>query len=403
MKTIKVESFPASYGESFLITLIGERTTNILIDMGLKDTYNKYIRKRLVELNNKNEGIDLLVFTHIDDDHISGGIKFFEENICNEISKMISVQNVWHNSYTHISKLDSDGYSHLKKCDVKDTNELTTRKNSLVSDITPQSATYLSDLILKGAYKWNINDLPICIDTTAQHQINDEVKIRVLTPSSTILKELKTEWEQKFLEDKFRNIRDKRIYEKDRNVCFELSIIESHIKEELNESKRNLITDISTGYKDKLTDYIENINEKTSLINQTSITFVLEFYGKKLLFMGDAPSATVAKELKNIYTKDDIIELDLVKLPHHGSKHNISDEFLKLTKCNRYLVATNGVKHSHPDMHTLAKIVSLQDTTENKVFYINYLSNRNIKTFDKEKWKNLFKYELKAENIEIEI
>ncbi|MFS0557715.1 hypothetical protein [Brevibacillus sp. 179-C9.3 HS] len=46
MESIKIEMFPASYGDSFLVSSGDGDTgrTNILIDSGFKSTYEEYIR-----------------------------------------------------------------------------------------------------------------------------------------------------------------------------------------------------------------------------------------------------------------------------------------------------------------------------------------------------------------------
>src|SRR4051794_37805507 len=97
--------FPASYGDSFLVTCHGgeiSQNTNILIDMWFMSTYNNSIKKELIKIDALGESISLLVFTHIDDDHILGGVKLLEENGMADSPKIIKIQEVWHNSYRHL-------------------------------------------------------------------------------------------------------------------------------------------------------------------------------------------------------------------------------------------------------------------------------------------------------------
>ena len=59
-----IEMFPAENGDAFLIRL--DNGKNIVIDMGYATTYTNFIKDRFIDLNNKNQCIDLLIITHID-------------------------------------------------------------------------------------------------------------------------------------------------------------------------------------------------------------------------------------------------------------------------------------------------------------------------------------------------
>ena len=84
----------------------------------------------------------------------------------------------------------------------------------------------------------------------------------------------------------------------------------------------------------------------SSISNRASIVFSFYYEGKLLLFTGDAWGDDILNSLKcNQY--------DLIKLPHHGSIRNISNEW-NLIKCNCYLICTDGI--SHPDKQTIAKL-----------------------------------------------
>ena len=89
--------YPANDGDSFLLNF---NEVNFLIDGGYVNTYKNFIKKDLFKLDRKNDKLDYLIITHIDQDHISGINKFLEEN--NQYS-LIKVNNVWHNSLKHLS------------------------------------------------------------------------------------------------------------------------------------------------------------------------------------------------------------------------------------------------------------------------------------------------------------
>jgi len=94
---IRIEMFPAEGGDAFLLRFDNKK--NIMIDIGYRDTYTNYIKDRLLQLKEQGECIDLLVITHIDEDHIGGAIKFLQENGEADNPNVIDVKEIWHNSY----------------------------------------------------------------------------------------------------------------------------------------------------------------------------------------------------------------------------------------------------------------------------------------------------------------
>jgi beta-lactamase superfamily II metal-dependent hydrolase len=79
--------------------------------------------------------------------------------------------------------------------------------------------------------------------------------------------------------------------------------------------------------------------------NKSSIVFEFLYEGKKMLFTGDAWAEDIVAVSADKY--------DVIKLPHHGSIRNISEQW-KNIKCNQFIICTDGVMH--PDKQTLAKL-----------------------------------------------
>ena len=98
---IWIEMLPANEGDCILVTIPHE-DVRILIDGGTSETYTSCLRERLLQIKEEGKGIDLLVVTHIDNDHIGGIIELLKENGSFAESKIIKIQNIWHNSYRHL-------------------------------------------------------------------------------------------------------------------------------------------------------------------------------------------------------------------------------------------------------------------------------------------------------------
>lgn len=82
----------------------------------------------------------------------------------------------------------------------------------------------------------------------------------------------------------------------------------------------------------------------TSIANQASIVFSFEYQATRLLFCGDAWADSIPSG-----------KFDIVKLPHHGSIRNISDELLSGIDTKMFLICADGT--SHPNKKTIAKLL----------------------------------------------
>ena len=96
----------------------------------------------------------------------------------------------------------------------------------------------------------------------------------------------------------------------------------------------------------------------TSKTNATSISFLFECNGVRILFTGDGGDGRIVKSLTPIaQAEGGRLRLDALKVAHHGSAGNISQRLLDLIDCPRYLISTNGDRHAHPDPIAIARIL----------------------------------------------
>ncbi|MGL5622282.1 MBL fold metallo-hydrolase, partial [Cetobacterium sp.] len=170
-------------------------------------------------------------------------------------------------------------------------------------------------------------------------------------------------------------------------------------KKYINEIKNEELKSgkLITKYKDidELINYSEDMN--ITAINKTSIVLLITIKGKKMLFTGDTSEENLKEALIKLgYSKENPIKLDLFKLPHHGSKNNMSKELIEMIDCKMYLVSTNGKSHGHPDKEILAKIIDFNKDKNIEIVF-NYSVFDNIfSDKDKEKYR---KFECKEKQI----
>jgi beta-lactamase superfamily II metal-dependent hydrolase len=96
-----------------------------------------------------------------------------------------------------------------------------------------------------------------------------------------------------------------------------------------------------------------------SLPNRSSIALLLEYGDFRCLLPADASPLDLLSRLRSMgFSKENPLKVDLVKVAHHGSKRNTSDELLELLQCDRFVFTADGSDpHKFPDKETLARIL----------------------------------------------
>jgi beta-lactamase superfamily II metal-dependent hydrolase len=383
--SIDILSFKAENGDAFLIRF--DNGQNILIDMGMSKTYNSEIKQELIKISKEGQRIDLLIITHIDEDHIGGAIKFLEDNKKNEI---IEVAEIWHNSYKHlqfdnkkIEKVDCDTEAIIKR--IINQNQSTEIEDG-IKDISCKQGSSFASLIYKYNYSWNKSFFykAIYIENEKEVSIGD-LKFIFLSPTEEKLKKLSKKWEKELSSNKYDfEISDELFFDD----AFEFFM-------KFLQDDTYMVSDISA----KKTIYFEELSLKeekdNSITNGSSLAFIVEYKDKKLLFLGDAHENIIYDSLIKLEEEKYGLSFDVIKVSHHGSNKNISNRLINLINCDKFLFSTDGLSHNHPDIEAISKIL-VKDTSNKKELFFNY----NLDILEKlndEELKTKFNYEINCQ------
>ena len=356
---IVVEMLPAQEGDCFLIAV--DNKYHILVDGGTPYTYRHYLKSRLIKLAEDKKVIDLLIVTHVDNDHIGGIIPFIKENGNASNPQIIPVKEVWHNSYRHLQfdkngKLEFREKEILKSIVAKGAMEEHIKNNDeSVKEISGYQGTTLAGLLYSNGYNWNTisNNLPI--RKGVFQEIDKNIHIKVIAPQDNELEELGKVWKKQLMQKKHSFLFSDELLFDDAYEYYMRFLREpfieareiSYMKEEENIEK--------LAYKEYPSDI--------SVVNNSSICFEIDYKGTLLLFLGDKSVGSLDMNLiKEKYA--------LLKVPHHGSNNNYSIEFAKKVHADVYLLSTNGRKYQHPDKEMVAKIIYFNK--EKKKIFFNY-------------------------------
>jgi len=90
--------------------------------------------------------------------------------------------------------------------------------------------------------------------------------------------------------------------------------------------------------------------------NGSSIALLFTYAGATMLLGADAHPRILAKSIKRL-TGGLKLKVDAFKLPHHGSRRNVTPELLALVEANLYIFSSNGAYHGHPDVDAVARVI----------------------------------------------
>ena len=323
-----IKFLKADNGDSILISIVDsdKNNRNILIDGGIKKTYktDKGSKgkpefgelKTIIDIIRKNNKfIDLLIITHIDEDHIGGIIKWFDDD--ENAFKLI--KEVWFNSGKGIATF-------LKQSENKDLEHIINPDKTTVTSLNQgidfskyitEKGILFTDIILQG------NELK-----------RFGYDFKILSPNKTKLEILLKEW---------------KIKDPDLNTTTKSNDYAKTIKE-------HLANDI----------FIED----NAYPNGSSIAFILSKEEDNYLFLGDSHPSVIIEGLNKFnYSENNKLITKFVKVSHHGSKGNTSVELLKCINSKNYIVSTNGSGDQHPNKQLLSRLIK---ENEDCNIYFNY-------------------------------
>lgn len=324
---MQISFLRASNGDAIFVSFddFDGETRNILIDGGPGTTYQfkdgkgktqPGPLKSLVEkLWKEDRVIDLLVLSHIDEDHIEGLIRWFE----NDTHASEMVRKVWFNSARTISAYFGNREKKRRLLKFSPANSILTGvKQGIVFE----------DFLLRT----NIWDRTV-IKSGDRIEVFG-AQLEILSPNDAGLLRLENRW------------------------TTEASGIETTGK----------ATDYSIPLK-KLLSY-DRFKEDSKVPNQSSIAFILTHSDRNYLFLADAHPTAVAEALTKLgYSDENKLKAELMKISHHGSKGNTSNELLAMIDCKKFVVSSNGAIHKLPDKQCLARIIGSVPDAE---LYFNY-------------------------------
>jgi hypothetical protein len=307
---IRLSMLPAEDGDCLLLEYGDDSfVRRILVDGGRRGTYRR-IKPLLAGLGGR---IDVLVVTHVDQDHILGVLAMLDDP-----ERPVEFGDVWFNGFDHLHDREIFG--------AVDGELLTT---ALMTQRLPWNEAFDGRSVEVGhPLTW----------------FDDGSTMEVLAPDRRLLESLIDEWKRK---------------------CEENGLIPG-----VDPVERELTPGIERfGSLDVDALAAEPFRRDGSPTNPTSIGLLFEFEGTRIILTGDADDPRLVASVRpRAEAEGGRLRIDALKLAHHGSSKNLSTDLLDLLDCDRYLISTNGKIHGHPDDIAIARVLKHGGTAKDLVF-----------------------------------
>lgn len=329
-----IDMLPAEYGDCLWIEYGDPRNPKrILIDGGTHATYD-VLKERIGALPDDQREFELLVITHIDNDHIDGALRLLRNP-----QTGASYKDVWFNGWKHMP------------CEPDELGAL--------------QSEYVSAIIENDHLPWNkkFNGESVMVPQDGLFTpitLDDGFDIILLSPTAEKLDRLRGKWN---------------------DVVTKAGLIPGSTRQALMALERDHRYDADVlGDEDPDIDALAGspYRKDRSAANGGSIAFIAEYRSRKVLFAGDAHPEVLAESLRSYKHQKggQTLHLDAFKLSHHGSKANLSPDLLDLIRCDRHLVSTNGKRFHHPDAEAMARILTRCKNKPELVFNYNTPESR---------------------------
>ncbi|MGN8121395.1 ComEC/Rec2 family competence protein [Pseudomonas sp. 22082] len=302
----RLTALPASFGDCLWIEYGEEHSPSvILVDAG--PSAPKSLKKRLEQLSARGGHLELVVVTHVDRDHIGGMLSLLEKNFYD-----VPVRDFWFNGFRHLSAKEAFGEKQGER---------------------------LTGLLLEKGVPWNAaiknSGFMVTQEACPTFEIPGGAKITLLSPDAEQLENLRASWVK---------------------VCGEADLYADVPAETEYFGKDGLEAFGAAAPLNVQMLASEAFSEDTTVANGSSIAFVIEYEGKRVLLGADAYPSRLIKSLIQTWGKPPF-QFNLIKVPHHGSENNVSKEFIEALDCKQYLFSSNGASYHHPAQQAVARVI----------------------------------------------
>lgn len=327
---LSIEMLPARQGDALWVEY-GSPRRRILIDGGVEETWEP-LRERVEKQPMDERHFELLVVSHIDNDHIQGVLPLLE--LADELG--VTFGDVWFNGFRHLP-------------------------DTPIESLGPVEGERLTTLLVDKGLPWNERFggravvIPPGADALPRIELDGGLSLTLLSPTPTQLERLRPVWK---------------------------TIVDEHNLNPAVEPEPPVPLPEGVEALGAMPD-VDSLAAKpfksdTTKPNGSSIALLLEVEdGPSALLAADAFPTVVQESVERLLAErgEARLALDAFKLPHHGSRANINHGLLGLIDCPLHLFSSDGTQTKHPHPESVARVLATSKRPLDLAF--NYLTKYN--------------------------
>jgi hypothetical protein len=323
----------------------------VMIDGGPGGVYTPHLRPRIEQIradrglsDQESLPVDMLMVSHVDDDHIRGIIDLtgeLRESADEQTPQLIQIFGLWHNSFENI---------------------INNTPRELTAAITKKVPTASVDGTVP-------DDVTLDVDDEDEETITSTLKVLASIQQGAQLRR-----NAEFLELPLNPAHDGKLVmasgensvPMDNGLTF--TVVGPLLPElqALHKKHQEWLEDLEEQGKsaeDALAAYVDK-----SVPNLSSIVVLAEVEGKTMLLTGDARGDKILKglELVGLLEPGGKMHVDVLKVPHHGSANNLDDDFFERITADHYVFSGNG-EHGNPERESLEMLLNARGTDDYEV------------------------------------
>lgn len=365
--------FQSDKGDCLMLASGNKR---ILIDGGMRDSYARHVAPTLSKLEKNCDVLDLVYVSHIDRDHVFGVLQMMEDLVAWRVydfhrtapsgnrnwpkpkaKRPPEIGAVWHNVFHELvgrnagpiadmlaaSAQAFSGFETGELMELSDGAADLTGLSDTFSNLTSSmaDATELSRRVGPHQLAISVNkefDGKLILRRDGQRPVHlGGMRIHVIGPSVSDLRKLRRKWNQ-WLRSEVGARQVRRIRGRHRGDEDVLGIGDIG---DLLASRRARVKELGR-------------RAKVTLPNLASLMLFVEKKGKTVMLTGDGHWKDILEGLEQIgkLKLNGGIHVNVLKVQHHGSEHNVALPFCKRVTADAYVFCGNGA-HENPDLRVI--------------------------------------------------
>ncbi|MDQ3689230.1 MAG: hypothetical protein M3406_04195 [Chloroflexota bacterium] len=311
-----IDMMPAAQGDCLWIEYgAANRPHRILVDGGTAATYD-HLRARIMRLPERDRHFDLLIVSHVDADHIEGVLMLFQDK-----TLKLSFDDIWFNDWKHLPK-----------------DLLGPGQGEMLAAILERKKPWGAKLPWNRAFARG--PVQIVDDPTVDlpvRTLDGGMKLTLLSPTRNELARLAPYWKKEVLAAEF--------CPGDQKAALELLARTPKLRPDALGPAIDVEAEAAKVFK-----------KDTTRANGSSIAVLAEFDGSSVVLAADAHAPVLLKTLPRLPARRRG-GVDAFKLPHHGSKKNVSTELVEAIPAEKYLFSSSGAVYHHPDVPAVCRVL----------------------------------------------